>query len=43
MVQARVEAVALVEQDPMLAERPALRQAVLDVLDAERAQFLEKA
>ena len=43
VVQARVEAVALVEQDPMLAERPALRQAVLDVLDAERAQFLEKA
>ncbi len=43
VVEARVEAVALVEQDPMLAERPALRQAVLDVLDAERAQYLEKA
>jgi hypothetical protein len=27
----------------MLAGRPALRQAVLDVLDLERADFLEKA
>ena len=43
VVEARVEAVRLVEQDPMLADRPALRQAVLDVLDAERAEFLEKA
>ena len=43
IVQARVEAVELVEQDPMLAGRPALRQAVLDVLDLERADFLEKA
>jgi len=43
IVEARVEAVELVEQDPMLAGRPALRQAVLDVLDLERADFLEKA
>ena len=43
VVEARLEAVRLVEQDPMLADRPALRQAVLDVLDAERAEFLEKA
>ncbi len=43
IVEARVEAVELVAQDPMLAGRPALRQAVLDVLDLERAEFLEKA
>jgi len=43
IVEARVEAVALVEQDPMLQGQPALRQAVLDVLDLERADFLEKA
>ncbi|MCW2615535.1 MAG: ATP-dependent helicase RecG [Frankiales bacterium] len=43
VVEARVEAVELVELDPMLAGRPALRQAVLDVLDADRADFLEKA
>jgi len=43
IVEARVEAVALVAQDPMLQRRPALRQAVLDVLDLERADFLEKA
>ena len=43
IVEARVEAVELVEQDPMLAGRPALRQAVLAVLDLERADFLEKA
>ena len=43
IAEARSEAVALVEQDLLLADRPALRQAVLDVLDAERAGFLEKA
>ena len=41
--EARVEAVALVDADPMLAGQPALRQAVVDLLDEERADFLEKA
>jgi ATP-dependent DNA helicase RecG len=40
---ARDEAVALVESDPDLAHHPALAQAVRDVLDEERAEFLEKA
>jgi ATP-dependent DNA helicase RecG len=43
IAEARSEAVALVEQDLLLADRPALRHAVLDVLDADRADFLEKA
>jgi ATP-dependent DNA helicase RecG len=40
--EARAEAVQIVEHDPLLAEHPGLRQAVLDVLDEERADFLEK-
>jgi hypothetical protein len=40
---ARAAAQALVADDLLLAGRPALRQAVLDVLDADRAEFLEKA
>ena len=43
IAEARAEAVALVDGDLLLAGQPALRQAVLDVLDAERAEFLEKA
>ena len=43
IAEARVEATGLVEADLLLADQPALRQAVLDVLDAERAEFLEKA
>ena len=43
IVEARGEAVTLVEQDPLLAGRPALRQAVVDLLDEQRADFLEKA
>ena len=43
IAEARAEAAALVEADLLLAGQPALRQAVLDVLDAERADFLEKA
>ena len=43
IAEARSEAVALVEQDLLLTHRPALRQAVLDVLDADRAEFLDKA
>ena len=41
--EARAEAVALVDRDPLLSDEPALRQAVLDVLDADQAEFLEKA
>jgi ATP-dependent DNA helicase RecG len=41
--EARTEAVDLVERDLMLAEHPALRQAVLDVLDQDRADYLDKA
>jgi ATP-dependent DNA helicase RecG len=40
---ARDEAVALVEADPDLAKHPALAQAVQDIVDAERAEFLAKA
>jgi ATP-dependent DNA helicase RecG len=43
IAEARAEAQALVADDLLLAGRPALRQAVLDVLDADRAEFLEKA
>ena len=43
IAEARAEAVDLVAADLLLAGQPALRQAVLDVLDAERAEFLEKA
>jgi ATP-dependent DNA helicase RecG len=40
---ARGEAVALVDRDPELADHPALAQAVKDLVDAERAEYLEKA
>jgi ATP-dependent DNA helicase RecG len=40
---ARDEAVALVDSDPDLDKHPALAQAVRDVVDAERAEFLQKA
>jgi ATP-dependent DNA helicase RecG len=43
ILEARAEAVHLVERDLLLAEHPALRQAVLDLLDADRAEFLDKA
>ena len=42
ILEARAEAVRLVERDPRLEQHPALAQAVADVLDAERAEFLEK-
>jgi ATP-dependent DNA helicase RecG len=42
ILEARAEAVRLVEQDPALARHPALAQAVADVLDEERAEFLAK-
>ena len=40
---AREEAMAIVAADPELALHPALAQAVADVVDAERADYLEKA
>nr|MDP9466854.1 ATP-dependent DNA helicase RecG [Actinomycetota bacterium] len=43
ITEARAAAAALVEQDLLLAEHPALRQAVVDLLDAQQADFLEKA
>ena len=43
IADARAEAAALVERDLLLAGHPALRQAVVDLLDEEQADFLEKA
>ncbi|MDP9102159.1 MAG: ATP-dependent DNA helicase RecG, partial [Actinomycetota bacterium] len=40
---ARLAAGELVRRDPMLAGHPALRQAVLDLLDEDQVGFLEKA
>jgi ATP-dependent DNA helicase RecG len=41
--EARDEAIALVADDPDLARHPGLAQAVRDIVDAERAEYLEKA
>ena len=43
IVEARGAAVTVVDADPELAGHPALRAAVEAIIDAERAQFLEKA
>ena len=43
ILEAREEAVRLVDRDPLLEGEPGLRQAVVDVLDEERADFLDKA
>ena len=43
ILAAREEAVGLVESDPFLDRHPALAQAVRDIVDAERAEYLEKA
>jgi ATP-dependent DNA helicase RecG len=43
IAEARAEAQELTDRDLLLAEHPALRQAVLDVLDADRADYLGKA
>ena len=43
ILEARAEAVRLVEQDPSLARHDGLRQAVADLLDEERADYLDKA
>ncbi len=40
---AREEAVALVADDPDLSRHPALAQAVADLVDDQRAEYLEKA
>jgi ATP-dependent DNA helicase RecG len=39
---ARVEAIALVAEDPELAHHPALAAAVAQLVDEERAEYLEK-
>src|SRR5262249_19565938 len=39
---ARVEAIALVAEDPQLAGHPALAAAVAQLVDEERAEYLEK-
>jgi ATP-dependent DNA helicase RecG len=43
ILEAREAAVAIVADDPELARHPALAQAVRDLVDAERADYLEKA
>jgi ATP-dependent DNA helicase RecG len=43
ILEAREEAVRLVDRDPLLEHEPGLRQAVADVLDEERSEFLAKA
>ncbi len=43
IIQARAEAVDLVDADPALAGYPALADAVAALVEAERAEFLEKA
>jgi ATP-dependent DNA helicase RecG len=37
------EATLLVEHDPELSGAPALRAAIAELVDAERADYLEKA
>jgi ATP-dependent DNA helicase RecG len=39
---ARVEAIALVEEDPELTSQPALAASVAALVDSERAEYLEK-
>jgi ATP-dependent DNA helicase RecG len=39
---ARVDALALIGDDPELAGHPALAQAVAQLVDEERAEYLEK-
>jgi len=43
IIQARAEAVDLVDADPALAGYPALADAVAALVEAERAEYLEKA
>ncbi|WP_233514011.1 septum formation family protein, partial [Micromonospora craterilacus] len=39
---ARAEAITLVEEDPELARHPALAASVAALVDADRAEYLEK-
>ena len=41
--QSRAAATEIVDQDPQLAEHPALKQAVDAILDEQRQAFIEKA
>jgi ATP-dependent DNA helicase RecG len=41
--QARAEARELVDADPTLAEHPGLARMVSEVVDEERAEYLEKS
>jgi ATP-dependent DNA helicase RecG len=43
IIEARREATDLIDADPALAEHPALASAIDALLDAERAEYLEKA
>jgi ATP-dependent DNA helicase RecG len=43
IADARQEAMALVDEDPELSAHPALKSALADLLDEERAGYLEKA
>ena len=43
IAEARSEATTLVDEDPALAGQPALAAAIAAMLDAERAEYLEKA
>jgi ATP-dependent DNA helicase RecG len=40
---AREEATAVVDRDPALESVPALREAIAALVDAERAEYLDKA
>jgi ATP-dependent DNA helicase RecG len=40
--EARLEAIALVDDDPELTEHPALAQSIALLVDEERAEYLEK-
>ncbi|MBE1487789.1 ATP-dependent DNA helicase RecG [Plantactinospora soyae] len=42
ILEARAEAIALVEEDPELERHPALAASVAALVDAERAEYLEK-
>ncbi len=43
IADARIAATAVVEEDPELTDHPALKSALADLLDEERAGYLEKA
>jgi ATP-dependent DNA helicase RecG len=43
IAEAREQAIAVVDADPELREHPALRLAVFDLVDTERAEYLDKS